>query len=228
MRAPVSKAGAALTGMLVLSSACTYYNSVYNAEHAFDEAERLRRDGQDSVAAGRYDDVIRKAARGFRSDPTGRWAYASAFLLGRAHLRAGDLDAARAALDESIRLATTPDERLAAQVFSGLLESRLGHRDRAVALFNEALAGANAPEVRAEGHLHRGILLLAGGNPDGGWWDLDRAAALHPPIRVEATLERLRWSIELGDQRRTEEFRAAAALLPGGGGARRRARSDPR
>lgn len=205
MRAPVKKAGVAVTGMLMLGTACTYYNTIYNAEQLFEEAERLRREGRDSLAHERYSDVIRKAASGFRSDPEGGWAYASAFLLGRAHLRNGDLQAARAALRHSAALAETPDERLAAQVFQGVLEAQLGRPAVAVDLFNEALAGATDPAVRGEGHLQRGRLLLQRDHPDGGWWDLDRAAVVHPPIRVEAALARLEWGIELGDRRRTEE-----------------------
>ena len=205
MRPPVRKARAALTGALVLATACTYFNTIYNAERLFDEAERLRREGEDSLAQARYADVIRKAASGFRSDPTGGWAYESAFLLGRAHLRSGDLRAAEAALRHSAALAETPDERLAAQVFQGVLEARLGRPGVAIELFNEALAGASDPAVRGEGHLQRGRLLLERDHPDGGWWDLDRAAAVHPPIRVEAALARLEWGIELRDSRRTEE-----------------------
>ena len=161
--------------------------------------------GGDSLAQARYSDVIRKAAAGFRSDPEGGWAYASAFLLGRAHLRNGDLQAAEAALRHSAALAETPDERLAAQVFQGVLEVQLGRPAVAVDLFNEALAGASDAAVRGEGHLQRGRLLLQRDHPDGGWWDLDRAAAVHPPIRVEAVLARLEWGIALSDRRRTEE-----------------------
>jgi hypothetical protein len=157
------------------------------------------------MAAPLYEDVIRKAANGFRSDPEGGWAYDAAFLLGRAHLRTGDLAAARAALEHSSRLAETPDERLAAQVYLGIVEASSGSRNAAVTRFNEALAGTTIPAVRGEGHLHRARLLLGGGNPDAGWWDLDRAAAEHPPLRVEATLERLRWGVELGNFRRTDE-----------------------
>ncbi|MDZ7780458.1 MAG: hypothetical protein U5R14_11105 [Gemmatimonadota bacterium] len=205
MRIPVSRSGTALTGILIVGAACTYYNAIYNAEHLFADAERHRREGREALADTLYRDVIRKAANGFRSDPTGGWAYEAAFLLGRAHLRAGDLHAARAALEHSAGLAEDPDERLAAQVYAGIVEAELGDADAALALFNEALAGASAPAVRGEGHLHRGRLLLARGIPDAGWWDLDRAATEHPPLRVEAALERLRWGLELENFDRTEE-----------------------
>lgn len=205
MRIPVSKAGTALTGIMVFGAACTYYNAIYNAEHLFADAERHRREGRDAAADTLYRDVIRKAANGFRSDPTGGWAYEAAFLLARAHLRTGDLHAARAALDHSAALAEDPDERLATQVYAGIVEAALGDDDAALGRFNEALAGATVSAVRGEGHLHRGRLLLARGNPDTGWWDLDRAAAEHPPLRVEATLERLRWGLELADRGRTRE-----------------------
>jgi len=191
--------------MLILGAGCTYYNSIYNAEHLFAEAERHRRAGRDSLAAALYADVIRKAAHGFRREPDGGWAYEAAFLLGRAHLRTGDLPAARAALEHSAGLAEDPEERLAAHVYLGVVEAELGRPDRATGLFNEALAGVTMPAARAEGHLHRARILLARGNPDAGWWDLDRAAEGHPDLRVEATLERMRSGIRLDDRRRTEE-----------------------
>ena len=206
MRAPVRRAGAALTGILVIGTACTYYNnSLYNAEHLFEDAERHRREGRDSLAAPLYADVVRKAAHGFRSDPEGGWAYEATFLLGRAHLRSGDFEAARAAFRHNGRLANTPDERLSALVYIGILEAAAGDRAAAISLFNEALAGTTVPAARGEGHLHRGVMMLASGYPDGGWWDLDRAAAEHPPLRVEATLERFRWAVRLDDRRRAEE-----------------------
>src|SRR5690606_22872276 len=119
-------------------------------------------------------------------EPNGGWAYEAAFLIGRAHLRSGDLHAARAALAHAATLAADPDERLSAHVYLGIVEARLGRPDRAVPLFNEALAGVSLPRARAEGHLHRGRILLERGNPDAGWWDLDRAAEEHPDLRVEA------------------------------------------
>jgi hypothetical protein len=190
---------------MAFGAGCTYYNAIYNAEHVFEAAERARREGRDSLAHALYLDVVRKAAHGFRQDPAGGWAYEAAYLLGRAHLRVDDVGAARAALDRSAALAETPDERLAAQVYLGVLEMRSARADAALTLFNEALAGATTPAVRGEGHLHRGALLLSRRMDDAGWWDLDRAAAEYPPLRVEATLERLRWGISLRDLGRTEE-----------------------
>jgi len=213
-RPPTRKAGAALAGVLLFGGGCTYYNALYNAEHLYAEAERLRREGRDAVAAPLYEDVIRKAAHGFRREPSGRWAYEAAYLLGRAHLRLGDLDAAGAALSHSAGLADDPDRRLAAHVYSGVVHAALGEQDAALSLFNQALAGATDPAVRAEGHLHRGRLLLELGIPDAGWWDLDRAAEAYPPLQVEANLERLRWGVALGDRARADESVQRLLALP--------------
>ena len=50
----------AIVGVVTLLAGCAYYNTVYNAGHVYDEAERLRRAGEDSISRVRYLDVIRE------------------------------------------------------------------------------------------------------------------------------------------------------------------------
>jgi len=205
---PLARAGrasATLTVAALTTAGCTYYNAIYNAERAYADAEVHRRAGRDTLAAGFYRDVIRKAARGYRREPDGPWAYQAAFLIGRARLRQGEVREARAALERSLELASDDEERFAAMVHLGMVEVGAARTGAALRLFNKALAGATDPSVRGEGHLHRGRILLAGGSTDQGWWDLDRAAEVFPPLRSEATLDRLRWAVGLGEFRRAAE-----------------------
>ena len=53
------RAGAALVGVVTALSGCAYYNTIHNAQRTYDEAERHRRAGRDSVAEERYREVIR-------------------------------------------------------------------------------------------------------------------------------------------------------------------------
>jgi hypothetical protein len=72
-------------------------------------------------------------------------------------------------------------------------------------LLNEGLQGLRSGAALAEGHYWRAQVLLAAGEVDGGWWDLDRAAALHRSLRIPSALERLRWAIALDEQGRAQE-----------------------
>ena len=72
----MSRFGAAVLGVVVLSG-CAYYNTLYNAERLFEEAEAHRRAGREVQAAARYRDVIRKTADAYRGRPTGEDAAAT-------------------------------------------------------------------------------------------------------------------------------------------------------
>ena len=209
--------GLALAAMLPLFAACTYYNSIYNAERVFHDAERERRAGRDSAAAVLYDDVVRKASEGYRRDPEGDWAYEALLLVGRARLRSGELRAARAAFETSLTLAADPDERLTAIAYLGVVAAQSGDADAAVRGLNEALAGSLPRGTTAEGHLARGRILLSSSNPEAGLWDLDRAAEIDPALRLEASLDRIAWGVRTGERGRTAESMRYVFAIRGGG-----------
>jgi hypothetical protein len=197
----VRSLGPAWTCVAVLASGCVYYNSLYNAEHLFDEGERERWAGRDSLAAARYQDVVRKAARGYREEPGGPWAAAALLLLGRARLRLGELEAAQAALTSAERVARDRETRLEARLYLGITLLNGGEVQEGTPLVSEALAGLRRGPAAAEGHLRRGGVLLAQGQPDTGWWDLEQAA-VDRGLRTPAALERTRWSLAYGDSTR--------------------------
>ena len=184
---------------------CVYYNGIYNAEHLYREAERYRLAGDDSLADIRYEDVVRKAARGYRQDPEGPWAGQALYLLGRARLRLGELSAAQAALEEAE--ARSDDEQLRMGVAMHVGATLLDRGDNRGALqrLNRALQGLDPGPELAEAHLLRSRVLLAGDGADAGWWDLDRAAALNRDLRVAAAMDRIRWALELDQINRARE-----------------------
>ncbi|MFQ5538258.1 MAG: hypothetical protein ACE5GJ_12500 [Gemmatimonadota bacterium] len=195
-------------------TSCVYYNAIYNAERRWSRAEALRLAGQDSAAAVAYDDVIRKAAAGFRREPDGPWADDALLLLGRAYLRRGELYEARAALERVVERSDDPRVRLAARVYLGAVAVVLGEPSRGVEILNGALRGLSPGPLLAEGHLWRGRALLSKGSHDTGWWDLDRAAANDARLAVAAALERLRWGVAYGDSVRVREGLHRLLLLP--------------
>lgn len=201
----MSRHGAGLLGVMLFASGCVYYNAIYNAEQSYEEAEAFRRAGRDSLASQAYRDVIRKAARGYRSDPEGEWGDDALFLLGRARLRLGETRAARAALEEAAERSESAEMRLAVLVYLALANVESGDLDAALPLINRALTGLSAGAPRAEAHLLRGQILLSQGQVDGGWSDLGRASDVDARVRVEAALSKLGWAIRLDEPARAGE-----------------------
>ena len=201
----MSRCGAGLLGVMLFASGCTYYNAIYNAERSYDEAEAHRRAGRDSLASRRYQDVVRKASRGYRGDPEGEWGDDALFLLGRARLRLGEIRAARAALEEAAQRSENAEMRLAVLVYLALAHVESGDLAAALPLVNRALGGLSVGPALAQAHLLRGQILLSQGQTDNGWSDLDRAPQLDARIRVEAALSRLRWAIHYDERPRAGE-----------------------
>ena len=210
-----------LAGLLGLPG-CVYYNAIYNAESAFRAGESAWSLGQDSTATLRYDEVVRRAGAGYRSDPDGEWADEALYLMGRAHLRQGNLTAAEAALGQARSAATTLEVRQGAGVYLAEIHRLRGDRIGAFRLLNEAMAALPPGPELGQGHWVRAHLLLDGPEQLLGtaWWDLDRAAELGPTLRVPAALTRVR-----GGLRHREPARAGEGvrrlLAHQDGGARR-------
>ena len=197
--------GAGLLGVMLFASGCVYYNSIYNAEQSYGEAEAFRRAGHDSLARQAYQDVVRGTARGYRRDPDGEWGDDALFLLGRAHLRLGEIRAARVALEQAAERSESAEMNLAVLVYLALANVKSGDLQAALPLINRALTGLSAGAPRAEAHLLRGQILLSQGQLDGGWSDLDRAPDLDARVRVEAALSKLRWAIQYDEPARAGE-----------------------
>ena len=205
----------ALVSALALSGGCVYYNGLYNARSLYDQGERARLAGRDSVARGAYREAVEKAERSYAADPAGAWADDALYLMGRAQLRQGDLVRARASLEEAVHLTEDPDVRLGAALYLGVIALATGDRARATALLNDVLRRVEDDELRAEGHLWRARILLESGQLDAGWWDLERAAEVDGRFRVAAALERLAWGIVHGDGGRASSGAQTLLASPG-------------
>jgi tetratricopeptide (TPR) repeat protein len=197
----VTRLGAVVLGVVTVLSACTHYNTLYNAERVYRDAERDRLAGRDSLALLQYRDVASKTSDAYRSRPGDARAAAILYLLGRAQLRAGEPRAAALALEEAARRATEPGLRPQVLVYLAAAQARLGDAAGALALLDEALEQDVGGEALAEARLLRGSLELARRPADSGWSDL-ASAGTEPGVRLEAGLERLRLSIQHGERER--------------------------
>jgi tetratricopeptide (TPR) repeat protein len=214
----VSRLGASMLGVLVFSG-CAHYNTLYNSERLYQEAEGLRVEGNDSTAEQRYRDVVRKTADAYRSGRTGDRSARTLFLLGRAQLRIGQPREARGALAQAASLMSEPGLRPQILVYQALASARIGEEAAARTLLEEAFAAGLTGRPLGEAHLLRGRLRLSKGNTDDGWDDLDQAAGADPGVAVEAGVERLGWSIRYGDLSRAR-YALERLLLMGEAGER--------
>ena len=214
----MSRFGAAVLGVAVLSG-CAYYNTLYNSERLFEEAEALREAGRDSLAELRYQDVIRKTSEAYRGQPATEDAARTLLLLGRAQLQVGQLREARGALMEAAALAAEPGLRAQIRVYVASVSARLGEPTHALAQLEQAWAAGLTGSALGEAYLLRGRLLLAQRNASDGWDDLDRAAQAEPSLRVYAELERFRFGVRYRDLTRAR-LSLARLLLDAAGGER--------
>jgi len=205
----VIRLGAVVFGVAVLSG-CAYYNTLYNSERLYIEAEALRADGFDSLAQARYQDVIRKTSEAYRGRPGGDQGAQTLFLLGRAQLRTGQPREARAALAQAASLAEEPGLRPQILVYQALAAARLGEQAAALGLLDEGFTAGLLGQPLGEGHLLRGRLRLLERSSADGWEDLERAAEADPAVAIEAGIERLRLGVHHRD---LQQARVALARL---------------
>jgi hypothetical protein len=199
--------GAVLLGAASVLSGCLHYNTLYNAERLYQQAELHRQAGRDSLAEPLYRDVIRKTADAYRGAAPDERLAPTLYLLGRAQLRAGDVWASRLALERAALHAGESSLAAEIDIYLAMAEARLGAGPEALARLEAALSDSGLSEaVRAEGLLLRGSLRLSDRSAATAWVDLDVAGVV-PSVAVEAGLERLASSL-----RHDEPARAHAAV----------------
>lgn len=199
---------------LLILGGCAYYNALYNANRAFEEAEAARRDGREALARTKYGEAIEKAAKSYRSSEDGRWADDALYLIGRSHARRGDWAEAQAALETALERTTSPSLAAGARVYLGAAAVSLGDDGRGMALLDAALADLHDDRVRAEAFLWRARARYGAGADDRVWSDLDSASVGGERYRVEAALDRLAWGVETGILE--QALQGAEALLQSG------------
>ena len=187
--------GALVVASLVFLPGCLHHNVVHNAKRLYADAENDRRAGRHSLAEIRYADVVRKTGEALRARPEGDWGDEALLLMGRSRLRLGELREARVALELLAATAEDSTLRRETEVYLAVLSAELGDSGSALDRVSRALEGPLDGEAQAEAHLLRARLLLASGETDLAWWDLDRAVDANPDVRIEAGIERYRWAV---------------------------------
>jgi tetratricopeptide (TPR) repeat protein len=186
-------------------SGCVYYNTLYNAEDLYGEAEDLRLAGQTSAVEELYREVVDKATGGYRGDEEGGYADDALFLIGKARFRLGELAEASRAFDQVFDVSEDPDLRAQAALYRGVIAVADGETARGIAILDVVMEGVEEPIHLAEGHLWRARAFFQLGMMEQGWSDLDQVADVSSAHLVTANLERIAWGFTLMDLTRIHQ-----------------------
>lgn len=172
----MSPSGRILLAAVLLSTSCVYYNSVYDAEQAYNQAEDRRRAGARGEANVLYDSVISKAERVVTKHGDSKYAAPAAVLKARAQLARGSRWEAAAATAAAVA-GLTDDPRLLgiAAGLEGVARRNLGEFAEAERLLTRGLDSEPSESDRALFLFDRGLARLELGRTDLAAADLEAA-----------------------------------------------------
>lgn len=199
-------------------TSCGYFNSLYNANRQFADAERARVRGDVPAARVAYQGSIDKAAKSYRKYPHGRWSDDALYLIARSRFELGEYPAARAAFAELLSRNIDANRRAGAHAYDGAAALNLAQSD-ALAHFDSAIAQLD-PKSSLAGfaHLWRARALYANGDIAGAWRDLDAVTDRNNENFDAVQLERIVLATQTND---STHARAAFAQLLGSSDLRR-------
>jgi len=173
---------------LLFSVSCVYYNTVYDAEQAYDRAVERAREGQRAQANVQYDSVIARTDRVISRHPDSKHAAPAALMKARAEIARGRWEQA---VSTTAGVSTlTEDPRLLgiAAGLEGIARREQGEFAEAERLLGRGLASEPSDEDRALFHFHRGLTRLNLGDPERAAEDLaaaSRQERLAPEVRLD-------------------------------------------
>jgi predicted negative regulator of RcsB-dependent stress response len=199
-----------VAAITLLLASCGYFNSLYNANRRFAEAERAVLAG-DAIGASRsYRAAIDGAATSYRKHPNSRWADDALLVVGRARFALREYAAAAAAMDALLAQTRDARTRGIALAHIGAARLRLGDPQAGLSPLDSAVAILPAgSDDAAFARLWRARAGFAAGRPD-AWSDLLEAAG-NRRTAWGASVEGVRRAAELRDSARLGTFMQSLA-----------------
>lgn len=203
---------------LLLFAGCVYFNSMYNANHLYDEARRSRAQGNISTSRVDLDSVVAKTGRILEEHPNSKYADDAAILRTRAQLMLQHYDGAYESAGRALQLTTDPRTRATALGLRGWAANGMESFTESDSLLSAALEGKLSAEDAATFHFWRGRSRLQLGQDARAAKDLEdavRSSAVTEDVRQELATalvnageyaDAARLSIELMGQRQTGEI----------------------
>ena len=196
---------------LLTLGGCGYFNTMYNANKSFADAEKAAARGDATTAASSYRASIEKANKSLNKSPAGRWSGPARLIVARANYALGNLSEANHHFDELSRDADATRSAIGI-AYLGIIAAHEGVDSSAITHLNRAIDSQRLPEdVAALAHLSRAKLHLRFDRADAALSDLravrDNAGT---EARIEAHLLRVRIA---SAQKDTAAARVAIAEL---------------
>jgi hypothetical protein len=195
--------------VLAVSSGCGYFNSLYNAQRKFDDAQRAEAAGSRSIAIADYEAAIERAAVSYQKYPKSRWADDALLLIGRSHFgRATNLQNAApdsqavAALQRLLKESQEPPVRAMAFAYLGAARARLRIADALEPLDSAVRMLETGTEPWYFAHLWRARARFTARDTAGEWSDLAAIPPASSGARADATIERILRAVSSGDSAR--------------------------
>src|SRR6185369_15706493 len=174
LRLRAAAAGACALLVALAAPSCAYFNSMYNANRMFADAEKARARGDTPAAETAYRGAIQKANRSLTKHPKSRWTDDALLIIARSQLALHDHAGARDALQKLLDTSTNAGMRSNADIQLGLIEAESGLDEAALARFEKALVKPDAPgDIAALGYLTRARLLSQSGHESEARADLE-------------------------------------------------------
>lgn len=124
--------------LTVFSSACVYYNGMYNTRHYTSEAEKAERDGRRIDASSAWGQVVVRAETLLARHPTSKYTPEAQVLLGRAYSNLNDCPKALASLAAGLPAITDSSLKAKGLVAFAGCEARAGRHESAADAWIEA------------------------------------------------------------------------------------------
>jgi tetratricopeptide (TPR) repeat protein len=193
--------GILLAGM---TSACVYFNAMYDAGNAYDAGLDALQEGQATSARLQFDSVIAKTDRILRDHPGSKWADDAALLKTRSEINNKLWAAASESSVLALRLSGSGRDSATATGLGGIAALQLDQPARSDSMLSLALDGNISGDDRATFLFHRGLARLELGRASEAAADLQTASDQIDLTR-EARLELSRALRQIGEFERSAD-----------------------
>jgi len=159
-----------------LTTACVYYNALYDAGNAYDAGVEAMQEGQGNYARVQFDSVIAKTDRILRRHSGSKWADDAALLKTRSEINNKLWEAASQSADLAMRLSRNSTDSASSLGLGGIAALQLGSPQQSDSMLSRALSGEINSDDRANFLFHRGLARQELGLPSEAATDLQTAS----------------------------------------------------
>ena len=187
-----------------LTTACVYYNAMYDAGNAYDAGVDAMQEGRSNSARMQFDSVIAKTDRILSSHSDSKWADDAALLKTRSEINNKLWEAAFQSSSLALRLSGNPKDSATSLGLGGIAALQTGRPLQSDSMLSLALDGDISSDDRATFLFHRGLARLEIGLPSEAANDLQTASEQIDLTR-EARLELARALRQIGQYDRSTD-----------------------